>query len=346
VTLNQDELDALMGAIQDGRALTDSAAAAEKPAATPYDLTSQDRVLRGQMPTLDAINESVASVLGSGLAGRTRLSLKVTAAPTTLLKFVDFNGLLANSGALCILSLGANFGLALCLLEPGLAETLLAAALGNRKPAAASSSVPARRDLTAVEQLVLRRLLGILTEAMAAQWGQVLPLKPEVLRFETDPRLAVIAPPGELAVVTSFELAGAIEGRLQLVLPYATLEPVKQRLAAPAQLSRGGDQRFARAMEAEVEQVRVELRGVLGRATVPFGRMLELAVGDVLVLGTEEGAELPILVQGRLKMTGTPRITGGSMALTVAQDLRKQAALANARANQTGRNDGHAAAAT
>ncbi len=345
VTLNQDELDALMVAIQDGRALADAEAPkTAAAAATPYDLTSQDRVLRGQMPTLDAINESVASIVGAGLGGRTRLALKVTAAPTTLLKFVDFNGLLANAGALCVLSMGPNLGLGLCLLEPGLPEALLAAALGNRKPSApnANGASPNRRDLTSVEQLVLRRLLAILTDAIAAQWAQVLPLKPQVLRFETDARLAVIAPPNELAVVTSFEISGAIEGRLQLVLPYATLEPVKQRLAAPAQLSRGGDQRFALAIEAEVEQVSVELRGVLGKTIVPFSRMLELTVGDVLILGTEEGSALPILVQGRVKMMGTPRVAGGSLALSISQDLREHALQALARANHSRRNDGPA----
>jgi flagellar motor switch protein FliM len=259
-----------------------------------------------------------------------------------LLKFVDFNGLLANAGSLCVLSLGPNFGLALCLLEPGLAESLLAAALGNRKPAGTALAGSSRRDLTNVEQLVLRRLLAILTDAMATQWAPVLPLKPEVLRFETDARLAVIAPPNELAVVTSFEIAGAIDGRMQLVLPYATLEPIKTKLAAPAQLSRGGDQRFAKALEAEVEQVEVELRGVLGTTTILFSRLLEFTVGDVLVLGTEEGAELPILVQGREKMTGTPRLSGGSMALSVARALPEHAAVSAAHHTDPRRRDGSA----
>jgi len=223
-----------------------------------------------------------------------------------------------------VLSLGPGFGLALCLLEPGLGESLLSAALGDRKPRV---GVPgeARRELTTVEQLVLRRLLSILTEAMAVHWAPVMPLKPEVLRFETDPRLAIIAPPNELAVITSFEISGAITGRLQLAMPYATLEPVKARLAAPAQLPRGGDDRFRHLLETEVGNVEVELRGVLGSTTLAFSRLLELAVGDILTLGTDEDAELPILIQGRAKMTGTPRVVGGSLAIVIARDLATMA---------------------
>jgi len=336
--LNQDEVDALTAAIQDGRAAADPGFGRGAPAVA-YDLTSQDRIIRGQMPTLDAIHESIASVLGTGLAGRTRLQIRVSAAPTTLLKFVDFNGLLGNAGAICVLSLGPGFGLSLCLLEPGLAEALLSAALGDRKPRAGAPG-DARRELTNVEQLVLRRLLSILTDAMALHWAPVMALKPQVLRFETDPRLAVIAPPSELAVITSFEITGAVNGRLQLALPYATLEPVKARLAAPAQLPRGGDERFRHLLENEVANVDVELRSVLGTTSLTFSKLLELQVGDVLTLGTDEDAELPILIQGRPKMTGTPRVVGGSLAVVIARDLSTMAEDAR---QQHRRFDGNAA---
>jgi len=69
--LDQSEVDALMAAIQDGRVSGDGGHDADAPV-VPYDLTSQDRIIRGQMPTLDSINERVASTFGSNLAGRTR----------------------------------------------------------------------------------------------------------------------------------------------------------------------------------------------------------------------------------------------------------------------------------
>jgi flagellar motor switch protein FliM len=316
-TLSPEEIKALMSAIQDGRVNTEATAKAARSEVVPYDLTSQDRIIRGQMPTLDAINEQVASMLGIGLAGRTRVTIRVTSSPATLLKFQDLVPLLAPPASVCVLGLGAAYGFALAVLEPGLGEALLSAALGDRRLRAPEGGGETRRELTSVEQLVLRRLLLILTDAMAQAWAPVIAFQPEVLRFELDPRMASIAPPTDVGIVSGFELKGGIEGRLQLVIPFAAVESAKQKLSSPRRLSQRADERFAEALAREVEQVMVELRGIYGKTRIPFARMLELQAGDVLLLDTDEGKPLPIIVQGREKLHGIPTISGGSMAIQV-----------------------------
>jgi flagellar motor switch protein FliM len=323
-TLTPDEIKALMSAIQDGRVNTD-AAHAPRAQVVPYDLTSQDRIIRGQMPTLDAINEQVASVLGIGLAGRTRVALRVTSSPATLLKFADLVPLLAPPASVCVLGLGAAYGFALAVLEAGLAEALLSAALGDRRVRPPEGARETQRELTAVEQLVLRRLLLILTDAMEQAWGPVLPIQPEVLRFELDPRMATIAPPTDVGIVSGFELKGGIEGRLQLVIPYAAVESAKQKLTSPRRLSQRADERFAEALSRELEQVSVELRALYGRTRIPFSRLLDLSPGDVLLLDSDEGKPVPVMVQGREKLRGSPSISGGSLALVLDQPLRPPA---------------------
>src|SRR5512147_3277099 len=151
-TLTPDEIKALMSAIQDGKVSTE-AQGGEKAQVVPYDLTSQDRIIRGQMPTLDAINEQIASMLGIGLAGRTRVALRVTSSPATLLKFADLVPLLSPPASVCVLGLGASYGFALAVLEAGLAEALLAAALGDRRTRPPEAGSESRRELTGVEQL-------------------------------------------------------------------------------------------------------------------------------------------------------------------------------------------------
>ncbi len=320
-TLSPEEIKALMGAIQEGRVTTETAHA-RRSEVVPYDLTSQDRIIRGQMPTLDAINEQVASMLGIGLAGRTRVALRVTSSPATLLKFADLVPLLAPPASVCVLGLGSSYGFALAVLEPGLAEALLSAALGDRRVRAPEGGSESRTELTSVEQLVLRRLLLILTDAMAQAWSSVIPFQPEVLRFELDPRMASIAPPTDVGIVSGFELKGGIDGRLQLVIPFAAVESAKQKLSSPRRLSQRADERFADALAREVEQVMVEIRGIYGRTRIPFARMLDLQAGDVLLLDTDEGKPLPVIVQGREKLRGVPTISGGSMAITLDLPLQ------------------------
>ena len=313
--LNPAEVNALLSAINQGQVVPPAASPGARVA--PYDLTSQDRIIRGQMPTLDAINEQIAATFGIGLAGRTRLSLRVAASPATMMKFVDLAAMLVPPAVVCVLTLGPGVGHALVIFEPGLAEALLAAALGDRKAQGESG----RAEMTAVEQLVLRRLLGILTDGMALAWAQVTPFKPEVLRFENDPRMSSIAPGSEVAVVSGFEISGGLSGRLQLVLPYAAIEPVRARLISPPRVSGASAGRFSEALAREVSQVEVQVRGVLGRATAKLSSLMELKIGDVLVLETEEGAPLPIYVQGVAKLVGTPKVSGGSMALVVEGPL-------------------------
>src|SRR3954447_26185857 len=116
--LDNNEVEALMQAIQEGRVSPESGAegGSSKGPVVPYDLTSQDRIIRGQMPTLDSINDRIASLFGKSLAGRMRLEIRVTAMPATLLKFADLGPLLSAPGTMGVLSLGAGFGLGLVVL--------------------------------------------------------------------------------------------------------------------------------------------------------------------------------------------------------------------------------------
>ncbi len=317
-TLNADEINALMSAIQEGRVGTPEPQRNHRQTVVAYDLTSQERVIRGQMPTLDALSEQVAQAFAMGLSGRTRLPLRGTASAATLLRFADFNAMLAPPATVALLSLGQGMGQALLVLEPGLADALLAAALGDRAGtrAHAEGSDP-RRDLTSVERHVLRRLLGVFTDAMGTAWAPLLPFAPEVLRFEPDPRLAGIAPGNETAVLCTFELSGAFEGRLQLGLPWSALEPARKQLSSPPRADAAGDARFVQALAAELTLVEVEVRALLGSATLDLERIMALEVGAVITLDVGEDQPVPVLVQGREKLRGHPRVQGGAMALVV-----------------------------
>lgn len=318
VLLNPDEINALMSAIQDGRVTPEPPKG--RGAAVPYDLTSQDRVIRGQMPTLDAINEQIASAFAMGLAGRTRLSVRVSCGPASLLKFGDFNSLLAPPTTVGVMSLGKAGSQALLVLEPGLADAMIAAALGDKRARADDSQaqpIEPRRELTNVERKVLGRLLALFTEAMTQAWAPVLPFKPEIARFESDPRLAVIAPVNEAAVLCSFEIDGAIKGLIQLAMPYTAIEPARKALMSPPKLNTTSDSRFAHRLEEEISQTEVELRVLLGKSTLTLQKLLDLEVGETITLGTSEGVSLPIFVQGRAKFTGQPRVVGGAIALEI-----------------------------
>ncbi len=318
--LDRREVEALMEAIQDGR-VTAEPEAGERGPVVPYDLTSQDRIIRGQMPTLDSINDRIASLFGRSLARRTRLDVRVAASPAALLKFADVGALLAPPSSVVVLGLGAGHGVALLVLEADLSQLLLAAALGDRKVKPAPAAAEESGELTAVERGVLRHVLGSLCDAMTTAWAEVLALRPEILRFESDRRMAMISSPTELTILCPFEIVGSFEGRVQLVVPYAAVEPAKKLLGSPPRPGGQTDARFSIALARELSEVEVEMRVEMGRKKLKLEELLALAVGDVLTLTTSENAPLPVYVQGRPKMTAAPRVSGGGMAIEILRPV-------------------------
>jgi flagellar motor switch protein FliM len=198
----------------------------------------------------------------------------------------------------------------------------LSGALGDRKGRVETGpAAEARVDLTSVERTVLKHLLGMFTDAVAGAWSEILPFRPEVLRFEGDPRMAMVAPPSDLAILCSYELNGAVSGRLQIAIPYATVEPVKKMLTSPPRQGSSVDARFSAALATDLENVGVEVRVEMGRACLTFSKLLDLKVGDLLVLDGSESSPLPIYIQGRRKLSGAPRVAGGSLAVVVDKGL-------------------------
>lgn len=319
--LDPNEVEALMQAIQEGRVSPEPGAEAGGPV-VPYDLTSQDRIIRGQMPTLDSINDRIASLFGRSLAARTRMDVRATSTPATLMKFSDVTALMTARTTVGVMSLGAGHGMALLIVEGELAQALLCGALGDRKARPAAPASPdARPELTNVERLLLKHLLGMLGDAMGVGWAEVLSFKPELLRFESDPRMTIIARPSDVVIVCSFEITGALDGRLQIAIPYAAVESAKKLLTSPPRLGGQRDARFSHALATELEGVEVELRVEIGHRKISVSELLQLQIGDVLTLNTSETAPLPVFVQGRPKMLASPRVAGGGMAVEILRNL-------------------------
>ena len=318
--LDQSEVDALMAAIADGRVESDGGKDPDAPV-VPYDLTSQDRIIRGQMPTLDAINEKIAGHFGSNLAARTRIDVRVSPAPSTLMKFVDVSSMFAPPTTVWVVSLGPGYGLAILMLDGPLGRALLSGALGDRKVNSDGTMPDAPLDLTSVERSVLKHLLGVFTESMSLSWSEILPFRAEVLRFVSDPRMAVVAPPGDLAILCSYEVGGVVTGRLQIAIPYATVEPVKKLLTSPPRPGNNVDVKFTTALARDLLNVPVEVKVEMGRTVLSFSKMLDLKVGDLMILEASESSPLPVYIQGRKKMTGSPRVAGGSLAVQLDNGL-------------------------
>jgi flagellar motor switch protein FliM len=179
-------------------------------------------------------------------------------------------------------------------------------------------------ELTAIERRVLARVLALVTGAFGEAWSGVLPLSPELLRVECDPRLAAIGAPSDLTLVCRFDLAGVVRGPLHVLIPYAVIEPVRKALSAPPRALGDVDARATAALARGLARAEVAVHAEVGRAKLSFSQVLGLKVGDVVTLDQREDAPVPVYVQGRRKMTAWPRVLGGQVGLVIERGVEKR----------------------
>lgn len=317
--LSPHEMDALLSAMKEGQ-LESPASESPPRQVTNYDLTSQDRVIRGQLPTLDSINDQVASQVAVGLSGRLRLPVAVTSQPAQLMKFSDVNSLLRPPATFVMVGLQPMQGTGVMLVPEELLRALLAAALGDKTARIPQTPPETRQDLTTVERTVFSRILTVLFDALARAWAPVLVWRPEAQRVESDPRLAMVAQPGDVAIVNRFSVALGENGAsatLLFAIPYASVETVKKLLSASPRNTSSNQVQFGNTLRGRLEDIPVECCGVLGHARMTLDEFLHLSKGDVVTLDTAESRALPLLVQGVQKVKGKPDVIAGGMALVL-----------------------------
>ena len=81
------------------------------------------------------------------------------------------------------------------------------------------------------------------------------------------------------------------------------------------------DGKFTSALAKDLESVEVELRVELGKTVMTFSKMMDLKVGDLMILEASEASPLPVYIQGRRKLQGAPRVAGGSLAVVLDNGL-------------------------
>ncbi|CAN5125331.1 flagellar motor switch protein FliM [soil metagenome] len=289
--LSQDEVDALLDGVNEP---------AEDEALMPpdgvrnYDIASQERIVRGRMPTLEIINERFARNMRVGLFNFMRRSPELSIGPVRVLKYSAFLRDLVVPTNINIAAAKPLRGNALFVCEPTLVFGIVDTLFGG------SGQLHTRiegREFTATEQRIIQRLLDVVFDAYQKAWAPVFPLSFEYTRAEMHTQFANIATPSEIVVATSFkiELSDASVGSLHICIPYSTLEPVRDLLYNTMQGDAAEpDQRWLRMLRRQVQDAEVELTAVLGTTRATVNDMLHMKVGDVLSFDVTEMIEAQV----------------------------------------------------
>ena len=301
--LSQDEIDALLHGVDNGDVETGADELLDPDAARNYDFASQDRIVRGRLPTLEMINERFARYFRTSLFNMLRRSADISVSGVQMLKFSEFVHSLFVPTSLNITKVSPLRGKSLFVLDPKLVFSVVDSFFGGT---GRFHTKIEGRDFTPTEVRVIQMLLGIAYGDLRMAWQPVLEIEFEYLNSEVNPQFANIVSPSEVVVVTTFNVdleSGG--GDFYICLPYSMLEPIRDLLDAGVQSDRGErDERWELAMREEVMGASVEISSVFGEATLPLRTIASLKVGDIIPIEVSDIVEvcaesLPIF-RGRL----------------------------------------------
>ncbi|BBL71507.1 flagellar motor switch protein FliM [Methylogaea oryzae] len=277
--LTQEEIDALLHGVDDGA--IDTEGDLDDVGARSYDFTSQDRIVRGRMPTLEMINERFVRNFRLSLFNFLRRSAEIAVSGIQLVKFSEYVHSLFVPTNLNLIRIHPLRGRALLVLSPRLVFTAVDNFFGG---GGQFYNKIEGREFTPTEMRVIRILVDLIFKDMVEAWSPVLDVEFEYLNSEVNPQFANIVTPTEVVVVSTIhiELEGG-GGDLHVTMPYSMVEPIRELLDAGIQSDRGDtDDRWRVSLEREVNDAEVEVHATLARVALTVQEMLELKAGDVI----------------------------------------------------------------
>ncbi len=317
--LSQDEIDALLHGVEGGSVDTETDDYAPPGGISLYDFNSQERIIRGRMPTLEMVNERFARLLRIGLFNMLRKAPEVSVGGVDLLKFGEYIHTLYVPTSLNMMRVPPLRGTGLTVLDPKLVFVLVDNFFGGD---GRYHSKIEGREFTATETRIIRRVLNQVFSDLQEAWRPVLPVEFQFHHMEVNPQFANIVSPSEAVVISRFhvELEGG-GGELHVTLPYTMIEPIRDMLDAGVQSDRNEvDERWLRSVRRETRNAQVELASTLCEINIGLRDLLRMKPGDVIPIPTPESvvveAEGVPVLRGRLGQSD------GKVAVKVDEPIR------------------------
>lgn len=313
--LNQDEIDNLLGFANEEailsnrtglRAIVDSA------------MVSYER-----LPMLEIVFDRLVRLLTTSLRNFFSDNVEVSLSDITSVRFGDYINSIPLPTILAVLKAEEwdNFGL--ITVDSTLAYSVIDVLLGGRR--ASSTARLDGRPYSSIETSLVRRMLDLVLVDTEQAFKPLSPVHFNIDRIETNPRFASISRPANAAILVQLRID--MEGRggsIEILLPYATIEPIRELLLQSFMGEKfGRDPIWEDHLATEIWQAHAELEAILYETQLPLRRMLELKVGDTLIFDADPDTLVRLKCGDVLLSEGRMGRMGDKIAIRVARPLRR-----------------------
>lgn len=315
--LSQDEIDALLHGVSSSDIDTDVDEFSDGEARN-YDFTTQDRIVRGRMPTLEMINERYARLFRISIFNLLRRSAEISVGGVQMLKFSEYVHSLFVPTSLNMVKVAPLRGTALFVFDPKLVFTVVDNYFGGDGRFHAKIE---GREFTPTELRVVDMIIEQVFVDLKEAWAPVMKLDFEKLNSEVNPQFANIVSPSEVVVVNTFhvEIEGG-GGDFHITMPYAMLEPIREILGAGVQSDRDDmDDRWLDSLREEVKSSDVDLSCNLAETRLSLRDIVDMKPGDIIPFDIPD---LVTLCAEKVPVfRGKYGVSRGSMAVKIKEPI-------------------------
>lgn len=322
--LSQNEIDSLLNALNSGEfdAEEMKESEAEKQVKN-YDFARPAKFSKEHLRTMEFIFEHYGRLLSTNLPAYLRKTVQVEVENSEAVTYSEFSNSLSNPVLLGVVNFEPMPGSIILELATNLGYAMVDRMLGGL-----GEPMEKSREFSEIEILIIERIMNACINLMSEPWKNVAEIHPRLERIETNSQFAQFISPSEMiAIITISIKVGDVEGRMNICLPYMTLEDVMDRLNTKywfTSMQARGEQEYTEILESLLSKAPMPVKAVLGKSTISVNDFINLQVGDIIRVDTKVDQELDVYVGNIKKFTALPGASGEQYAVRVTSVIREE----------------------
>jgi flagellar motor switch protein FliM len=315
--LSQTEIDELIRAIHSGEVNEETLKEQETSKVRVYDFRKPNKFSKEQTSTFQAIYGNYARSLGTFLSINLRSTFHVSLVSIEQVVYEEFIHSLLDPSLSIIFGMNPLEGTAVLELAPEIVFIMLEKLMGGkgRRP------IQEFKALTQIESALIENLSQEILDLSTEAWENITAFRPTFERIETNPQFVQVVSPTETVLLVTLDVrVDDFGAMIQYILPYIALEPILGNFSTKywfEKTSRVFSVNFQDRIKDQVKSVKMPMRVILGDSFITIRELLDLQVGDVVLLNRKSSDSLDVMVGCSQKFYARPGLCNDQIAVKI-----------------------------
>src|ERR1700739_2143711 len=313
--LNQEEIDSLLGFDVNSDQMQDKSGVR---AIINSALVSYER-----LPMLEIVFDRLVRLMTTSLRNFTSDNVEVSLDSITSIRFGDYLNSIPLPAILSVFRAEQLDNYGLFTVDSNLIYSIVDVLLGGRRGTSAMRIEG--RPYTTIERTLVQRMVEVILQDMVQAFEPLAPVNFTLDRLEPNPRFAAIARPANAAILVKLRIDMEDRGgRTELLLPYATLEPIRKLLLQQFMGEKFGRDSIREShLATELWSTTVDIEAILDEQTMPLNKIMNLKVGETVMLNATPDSKIQMRCGGVPLLKGRMGRVGSSVAIKIDEAVER-----------------------